>query len=260
MSTRILDPRAGLPLYHQLADLLRRRIVSGQLPVGATLPTEVQLVADYGVSRVTARQAVGLLVEEGLVERGSGRGTRVLPAAHALAGQHFSGSLSELIHETRRTRVKDVRIERGVAATPEVRDALELADTEDPRLVRVSRTRYLDDAVFAYTVDHLPSGIGALVTKRALARDSLMSLLAKSGVDLASARQSIRADVADVENAPLLDLRPGDPVLAVTRVVYDSGRRPVYHIRTLYRGDRYTYTVELRLNNRDPEAIHGDLA
>jgi GntR family transcriptional regulator len=79
-------------------------------------------------------------------------------------------------------------------------------------------------------------------------------------VDLASARQAIRADVANAENAPLLDLRPGDPVLAVTRVVYDSRRQPVYHIRTYYRGDRYTYTVELRLNNADPGTIHGDLA
>jgi GntR family transcriptional regulator len=258
MSTQILDPRAGLPLYHQLADLLRRRIASGELAVGATLPTEAQLVAGYGVSRVTARQAVGLLVDEGLVVRGSGRGTRVLPAATALAGQHFSGSLSDLINETKRTRVRDVRIERGVLAPPEVRAALGLAD--DERLVRVSRTRYLDDEVFAYTVDHLPTGIGGLVTKRALAQDSLMALLARSGVDLASARQAIRADVASAENAPLLDLRPGDPILAVTRVVYDSRRAPVYHIRTYYRGDRYTYTVELRLNNDDPGAIHGDLA
>lgn len=258
MSTRILDPRAGLPLYHQLADLLRRRIVSGELPAGATLPTEASLVQTYGVSRVTARQAVGLLVDEGLVVRGSGRGTRVLPAATELVGQHFSGSLSELINETRRTRVKDVRIDRGVVAPPEVRESLALDG--DARLVRVSRTRYLDDAVLAYTVDHLPEAIGRLVTKRALAKESLMALLARSGVDLASARQSIRADVADAETAPLLDLRPGDPVLAVTRVVYDSRREPVYHIRTSYRGDRYTYTVELRLNNGDPGAIHGDLA
>ncbi|MCA0329707.1 MAG: GntR family transcriptional regulator [Actinobacteria bacterium] len=259
MTTQILDPRAGLPLYHQLADLLRRRIISGELAVGATLPTEAQLMAAYSVSRVTARQAVGLLVDEGLVERGSGRGTRVLPAATARAGQHFSGSLSELINETQRTRVKDVRIERGVPAPADVREALRLApDGSD--LVRVSRTRYLDDEVFAYTVDHLPAGIGRLVTKRALAQDSLMALLARSGVDLASARQAIRADVANAENAPLLDLRPGDPVLAVTRVVYDSRRQPVYHIRTYYRGDRYTYTVELRLNNADPGAIHGDLA
>lgn len=259
MTTAILDPRAGLPLYHQLANLLRRRIVSGELAVGAALPSETQLVTDYGVSRVTARQAVGLLVDEGLVVRGSGRGTRVLPAAIALAGQHFSGSLSELINETKRTKVKDVRIERGIDAPPVVRAALNLVD-DDSRFVRVSRTRYLDDEVFAYTVDHLPADLGHLVTKRALAQDSLMALLAKSGVDLASARQAIRADVANAENAPLLDLRAGDPILAVTRVVYDSQREPVYHVQTFYRGDRYTYTVELRLNRTDPETIHGDLA
>lgn len=260
MTTQILDPRAGLPLYHQLADLLRRRIVSGELPVGAALPSEAQLVTRYGVSRVTARQAVGLLVDEGLVVRGSGRGTRVLPAATALAGQHFSGSLSELINETKRTKVRDVRIERGVQAPPDVRTALNLVDGDHAPLVRVSRTRYLDDEVFAYTVDHLPSSLGHLVTKRALAQHSLMALLAKSGVDLASARQAIRADVANAENAPLLDLRPGDPILAVNRVVYDSHREPAYHVQTYYRGDRYTYTVELRLNSTDPEAIHGDLA
>jgi GntR family transcriptional regulator len=257
MPAQVLDAGAAMPLYHQLADLLRRKIVSGEIPVGGKLPSESQLVSDYGLSRVTARQAVGVLVNEGLVVRGSGRGTRVLAGGATQAGQHFSGSLSDLIHETRRSRVRDVRLELDVVASEEIATALELTD---PHIVRISRTRHLDGNVFAYSVDHLPPGIGDLVTEEILEHDSLMGFLAKSGVEMASARQAIKADVADLETAARLDLRPGDPVLAVSRVIFDAGRKPLYCVQTYYRGDRYTYTVDLSLNNDSPESIHADLA
>jgi GntR family transcriptional regulator len=253
---QVLDPRGAMPLYHQLAHLLRRKIMSGEFPPGATLPSESRLVSEYGISRVTVRQAVGVLVDEGLVDRASGRGTTVLTGAEAQVGQHFSGSLSDLIRETERSKVQDLQVE--CLRTPaDVAAVLRLSDQE---VVRVSRTRTLDGEVFAYSVDFLPLELGATVTEAILEETSLMGFFAASGVDMASARQAIRADVADVEIASRLHLRPGDPVLSVNRVIFNTQGKPLFCVQSFYRGDRYTYTVDLGLNVDSPASIHEDLA
>lgn len=257
MSASALDPEAALPLYHQLADNLRRRILAGEYPVGSTLPSEPQLMSAYSVSRVTARQAVGVLVAEGLVSRGSGRGTRVLPAAAAQVGQQFSGSLSELMQETKRSGVKDLRIERHAPVDDTVRTALELTDDD---IVRISRTRHFDGRIFAYSVDHLPAKVGEVIDEDSLEHDSLMTVLVESGIKLASARQSIRADVADAEIAARLDVPQGSPVLTVTRVIFGPDKKPIDYVESYYRGDRYTYTVNLGLDDEDADSIYKGLA
>jgi DNA-binding GntR family transcriptional regulator len=66
-----------IPLYYQLENLLREKIVSGELEPGDKLPTELELIEQYGVSRITVRQALQALADEGLIERKQGRGTVV---------------------------------------------------------------------------------------------------------------------------------------------------------------------------------------
>lgn len=256
MTVPVLDPQGTMPLYHQLARILRLMISSGECPVGSNLPSEAKLVAEYGISRVTVRQAVGVLVSEGLVSRASGRGTRVLKKATVPVGQHFSGSMSELIFETERSEVRDIQIE-NVQAPPFIASILALAD---PSVTRLSRTRLLDGEVFAYSIDHLPPSIGSLVSEKTLEHKSLMSFLASEGVDMASARQSVKADVADVKLAARLNLHPGDPVLSVDRVVFNRFQEPLFYVQTRYRGDRYTYTVELGVQSQDAGVLHKGFA
>lgn len=243
MAQSILDPTAPLPLYSQLANLLRHQIYSGEYPVGSVFPTEASLVERYGISRVTVRQAVGVLVDEGLVTRSSGRRSRVTSKVERQVGQRFSGSLSELIRETTRTEVRELELEE-VEAPDEIAELLGL---QDRKILRVSRTRFLDGEDFAHSIDYLPPPIAKLVDRDVL-KSSLMSFLASQGVDMATARQSISSSIANVEIAQRLNLSPGDPVLAVRRIVYDSDHQPLFFVRSYYRGDRYTYTVDLELD------------
>lgn len=256
MTPHVLDPQGTMPLYHQLARVLRQMISSGAYPVGSTLPSEARLVADYGVSRVTVRQAVGVLVSENLVARSSGRGTRVLSRGSSVVGQNFSGSLSELIFETERSEVRDVKLEQ-ISAPPHVATMLNLGD---PTVIRLSRIRLLDGQIFAYTTDFLPPAIGSNLDAKTLEQVSLMSLLADNGVNMATARQSVRADVADMDLARRLELHAGDPVLSVDRVVFDALENPLFYVETRYRGDRYTYTVELSVKGDETGQLHTDFA
>jgi GntR family transcriptional regulator len=80
-----IDPLAPVPPYRQIADILRRRIESGQYPAGARIPTESEIVEEFEVARTTARRAVGVLRGEGLIYTVAQRGSYVVrpPASSA---------------------------------------------------------------------------------------------------------------------------------------------------------------------------------
>src|ERR1700712_435713 len=101
----LVDETSPIPLYHQVMTILRHRITQGIYVPDVPLPPENVLCEQFEVSKSTVRQAVGELVASGLVTRGPGRGTFVLPEALKLSGQRFSGSLEDLRAEVDRTRV-----------------------------------------------------------------------------------------------------------------------------------------------------------
>lgn len=75
-----VDPDAATPVYRQVAAIIRAAIESGQIPAGRAVPSEKQLMGEYGIARETARKAVKVLRDEGLVEIVQGRGAYVVPA------------------------------------------------------------------------------------------------------------------------------------------------------------------------------------
>src|SRR4029450_6260930 len=89
---RLIDPTSDRPIYRQIADHLRAAIREGQYPEGTPLPSETQLPEIYDVTRMTARQAVDVLKNEGLVRSEHGRGVfvRQRPTVHRLARNRFS--------------------------------------------------------------------------------------------------------------------------------------------------------------------------
>jgi GntR family transcriptional regulator len=243
-----------MPLYHQVATVLRHRIAEGVYVPELALPTENDLRAEFGVSKSTIRQAVGELVDAGLVSRSRGRGTFVLPGALKLSGQRFAGSLGDLRQEVKRTRVREVTIERSVALPPRIATALSL-DAPEGTIVR--RTRMMDGKPFAYTTNFLPDRLGKLLTKERLRKSSLLELLERGGVTFTGAVQSIRAEIAGSDVGRRLLVAPDAPVLFVERVMHAEGEGPVEVVQTWYRGDAYEYTVSMDL---DPDELLVGLA
>lgn len=240
----MVDSTLGLPLYHQVAGILRQRIDDGVYPAGGRLQSEDELAAEFEVSRATIRQAIGELVMEHRVVRQQGRGTFVDTRDKSVLQQRYRGSLGDLIRESQRAKTRnlevahDAQIPAGVAAT------LQLAD---PVGTVVRRTRVMYDAPFAYTVSYLPPDLGTKINVTALRRKALMELLLDAGVVLSNATQTIRAQLADVEICAQVDVELGVPVLFVERVVHDVAGQPVEYVRSWYRGDRYEYAVTLDL-------------
>ena len=110
----MIDNAQALPLYHQVAGVLRQRIEDGIYPVGGKLLSEDELATEFEVSRATIRQAVGELVIEGLVVRRQGRGTYVEARDTNVLQQRFRGSLGDLINESQRAKTRNVDVAHDV--------------------------------------------------------------------------------------------------------------------------------------------------
>jgi GntR family transcriptional regulator len=239
-----LDAKTRVPLYHQLFVLLRNRIYAGELRAGELVSGEQELCGAFGVSRITAKRALNELANAGLVVRERGKGTRVVkrpppPAVtSSIEGWLENISLMGLATEAR-------VLEFGyVPASEDIAQALELASgTEVQRAVRV---RILNGEPMSYLVTYVPSEIGRQYDREDLNKRPLLNLLERAGVEVASARQTISASVADSQVATALSTHAGAPLIEVRRVVRDTDDKPVEYIRVLYRPDLYRFEMSMR--------------
>ena len=238
-----LDPQLGSPLYHQIFVVLRSKIHSGEIQPGAFLPSEHDIAAEFGVSRITAKRALNELAGIGLVVRERGRGTKVsemppTPRIHA----SVDGWLENMTVMGRSTRAQVLDLSY-VLASGEVAKALSVAP--DTLVQRAVRVRWQGDESLSYLVTHIPEDIGRRFTEQDLSSEPLLDILERNGVAASSARQIITATVADATVAGALGIHIGAPLLEVRRVVCDQTERPVEYIRALYRPERYHYEVVL---------------
>lgn len=235
-----------IPLYHQVSLVLRHRILDGMFDEHGMLPTEKQLEAEFGVSRISVRKAVEVLVSEGLVERKAGRGTLITQRAACADVTTSHGPFENLLTMGYSTDV-DV-LEFGLApACSTVARALEIAPgTEVQRSVRV---RSHKGQPFSYLTTWIPSVIGATFDEEKLHSEPLLRLLEEAGARPERAWQSFSAASADPPVARALDVAVSSPLLSILRIVRDVDDRPVEYLEALYRPDRYRYISALSRNS-----------
>jgi GntR family transcriptional regulator len=223
--------------------LLRERILSGELELGARLPGELSIASEYGISRVTVRRALDNLAAEGLIDRRPGSGTFVREgnSVQRIVAD-LSNVLSHLVEMGRRT---GVRLLSFAYVSPPESVAASLGLTPGERTQRSIRVRLIDGAPFSYLVTHVPERIGVTYSEADLASMPLLALLERSGIVVEEASQSIGATLAGPDVAEALGLEIGSPLLSLTRVVWDPSGQGVEHLHALYRPDRYSFHMDL---------------
>lgn len=220
------------PLYLELARRLREGILHGNFQ--DALPPERALSEAFGVSRDSVRKALDLLEEEGLVVRRQGSGTFV--AKRATFRTRLRGFSEEMEALGMKPSTKVLGVEKG-PATPEEAMALGLSPGEE--VLRLVRLRLADGEPMAleratlpaWALDEAPPG-------------SLYQALEAKGLRPVRALQRLRA-VAAREEARLLGVEPGSPLLHLERISYLRDGKPVERVKSWYRADRYELLVEL---------------
>jgi GntR family transcriptional regulator len=233
-----------LPIYHQFYEILRNNIVRGEWQPGDMLPSETELIEQYQVSRITVRQALEALVNDGLIYRQRGRGTFV---AHPTVEQ----GLSRIISFTEDMRQRGFRPDTEILsaglipAPPEIAAELQIDAGEE--LVRLERLRLADGEPMSIEESHLVHRYCPGVLKYDYAQIPLTEILDKDyGIRPVRAKQVIRAIAASPKLADKLSISAKAALLFIERVSYSSANLPIEFLRLYHRGDRYALYNELR--------------
>lgn len=233
-----------LPIYHQLYEILRYNILHGEWQPGDMLPPESELIERYRVSRITVRQALETLVNEGLIYRQQGRGTFV-------AQPTVAQGLVRIISFTEDMRQRG--LEPGtrllfaglVPAPPEIAEQLNIEPGEE--LACLERLRLANGEPMSIEESYLVHRYCPGVLQGDYVASPLREALERNyGLRLVRARQLIRASLASDKLARLLSIRSKSALLFIERVSYSQQHVPVEFLRIYYRADRYALYNELQ--------------
>lgn len=238
-----LDRSSHVPLYAQLRMHLVQQIERGALKPGDAVPTELELMERYGVSRATVRQAMGSLVDEGLLYRQHGIGTFVRRARIQQELRTLTGFSEEMIQRGLAPSTKLISVEM---ALPDGEIAAKLHLAEGEKVLRMVRLRFADGEPMALDISQCPGDIGERLMERDLEQPLYTLMEEDLGIELDHADQTIESALADEFVARHLGIQKGKPILLMVRVAYSISDRPVEHSTTFYRADRYSYQVSLK--------------
>ena len=234
----MLQANSPVPLYRQLYHHLRQAIEDGEFEVGQKLPSERNLAADYGISRLTARRAFEILKQEGYVRAYQGKGCFVAHSASRIYdGTPVEGFNAATIRRgmTPTSRVLSCSV---VPANGEVASHLHIEKSE--KTVRIRRLRLSNDIPVALDTAYLPYPLCEPLLDIDLEKQSLYSSLEMQlHIRLAYANQTIRATLAKDNDLPLLGLTAPAPVLQLHRETYDSQGQVIEYLDAVYRNDQY---------------------
>ena len=230
----------GIPLYQQITEVLRQRLESGVPGAGDRMPSELQLCAEFSVSRTTVRQALGRLKQEGILSSRRGAGTHRLnrPTPNKLvrsAGDPLHGALAS---HPRVVAIGQVAAPGPVAAFFGLDPAASV--------LRVIRVHELAEQPLSVVISYLQVAAGKAVTRRALRDASMHEILWQQlGIRQQRSVHAIKVARADAEVAQSLRVGLADPVLSIQSSVYASDDTPVRWTDNYFREGRYEYTAEM---------------
>jgi GntR family transcriptional regulator len=228
--------------YVVVARALAEDLRAGSLGDATHLPSERALCARFGVSRVTVRRALRELEGEGLIVAAAGRGWFV-------RGHRFEEPENELLSFTAVAETRGLRATARVLAATTLEASLDEAESlgvaPGAPLVGLDRLRLLDGVPLAIDRSLVPASRVPGLLERDWTAASLYEAMDEAGCAPVRADYVVRADAAGADEARLLGLQPGGPVLRAEQLSYDAAGRPVQLCRLTYRGDRYRFHASL---------------
>ena len=232
----------GIPMYVWIREALRTEITQGILKRGEQLPSEHALASKFGVSRMTLRQSIAELIDEGLLYRRHGVGTFValphLERDHTRLTNFFDLAKGEGIKAR-----ADLLVFQVIPAKQKVAKALDIKVGE--AVIRVKTLRFANNLPITIHDAHIPHRLFSRLLDENLEVQNLWSLFEQCGYKVKRAIQRIEARQATKELAELMGITEGAPILYKERTVYAEDGTPVEFTYCYNRGDVYTLTVSL---------------
>lgn len=227
-----------LPLWYQLCQTLRAKIISGELKPGDRIDPEVRLAQKHGMSVIPVRQALRALESDGLIVRHRGSGTFVSDAASPLL--RTTTSLETLY--SRKFTTPSRILDHGETPPP---PQIAAWFGDGAKLAFVRRLAYRDNAPWSYGTLYFPAHYAEKITPARLKRYPLYRLMRDLyGLELARSHFEAKAIAADAETAAFLQIEPFSPVLSLKSVTYDRADTVVGAFDMVFRGDPFVFSFD----------------
>lgn len=241
----VIDPTNKIPKYYQLANILRKQIEEGMYQEQDAIPSERQLETQYKLSRPTIRQAIELLVRQGYLYRVQGKGTFVSPPK-------LQKGMLELTSFSEDMRSRGLKPGQRILDFGEVKPnkkvarQLGIAD-ENQKVLRIKRLRFGDEEPIGIQDSYLSLPEGKTITREEITeKGSIYVILQEEfGIYPTEADETLEVTLANPEEAKLLHIPEGSPLLLNERTLWSQDREAIEFVKILYRGDRYKYFVRL---------------
>jgi len=239
-----------LPRYYQLKEIMRERVQSDEWKPGDLIPSERELSEKYGISRMTARQAITDLVNEGLFYREQGKGTFVSQRKITQQLIRLTGFTEDIKARGQKpgTKVLSAQMFPADETTAE-----KLRIDPGTLIFRLQRLRLADDEPLAIELSQITFKGCERLLEEDLEQNSLYRLLeTKYGIPLMEADQELEAGLAGNEEVQLLKISLGRPVLFTRRITYTERNQPIEYAKAVYCGNKYIFHTHLKRDQLIP--------
>ncbi|AWV72362.1 GntR family transcriptional regulator [Latilactobacillus curvatus] len=229
------------PVYIQIHNQIKKDIEAGKWSIGDRIPSERELALNFEVSRMTLRQAVQTLVDEGILERRIGAGTYV---ANQKVQEKMSGvtSFTELM--TSQGKQPSSKTISFHIANPSLSEAEKLHLEDGQQVLRMERIRYADNVPICFEVATVPQSVVADFSKSEITTSLYKTLEEKGGYKLGGAQQTVSAQLASERIAEFLDIKRNGSILKLRQVSFLANGEPFEYVRTQYVGERFEFYLE----------------
>lgn len=235
-----------IPLYYQLKEVILKAINNGDLKIGDCLPTEIQFMESYNISRSTVRQAILELVSEGYLYRQKGKGTFVSPPK---IKQSYINKVETYNEQMKRLGIKPkTKILEFIITSPSSIVCKKLNLDSDSKVIKLVRIRYGDNEPIVIVETYLPYKLGNFVMEHDMAVESLYEVLSnRKNTQVIRATRAIEATVANKKEADTLQVEKGHALQVIKTVGCNKDNIPIEYTIAKYRGDRNTFIIETQV-------------
>lgn len=240
--------KSRVPLYLQVAHLMRQKIERQDWPLDAQIPTLNELEREFHVSRITLRESLARLEGEGLIRRTRGRGTFVMKDLSQQRWFKLATSFDELVRTVSELKIRLIAIDEDDHPLVPHFAAGEVVGPYR----RLRRVHYRDDRPYCLIEIYLAQDVFALDPKGFSSAPVIPKLAALPQVCIAAARQIMRVTVSDEDTAAHLDIGVADPIADVCRSLQDAHGRIVYYAHIQYPAQMIQVELDLFASQHQP--------
>lgn len=243
--------KSRMPLYLQVAGLMRKKIETQEWCFGKQIPTLDELEKEYQVSRITLRESLAQLEKQGIVRRTRGLGTFVVKDLSQQRWFKLPTNLDELVEAVSGLKIHLLAIEQD---DQPLIPAFAFGDVA-PAYRRLRRVHFHNDVRYCLIDIYLVKDIFALDPDGFSSAPVIPQLMSLPGVQVSQARQIMRITVSDEDTAAHLDIGVGDPIADVCRTLLDQDGRIIYYAHIQYPAHMFQVETDLMQGAAKPKKI-----